>query len=381
LSSETNPHSQSNPPAWRLLLAFILVLAACTSPAPTRTPAPTTIQGTAVTAASSTPSIPATATLPPAPTDTAAPPPFTVGYAADGAATTPGILDEIQAMAQQLSWVVQTQTDGITAISALAQAGANVVVADGAALEEATRQAAIAFPQTYFIGVNQESSGDELANLLVLGSRPAREDQLGFMAGVVAGFVTQAEVVTAVSYSLSPAGLKYRNGFLHGVRFSCSRCRVDFVDVADINSDAAAVERARLNASLSSDVVFAAAGATGIEALRAAAAQGAWLIGSESDVYNTAFGGSGAEADHVLASVFFDPAAAVGAALAAYHTGSPWTGSRPYSAAIGAVALAPFRVAEEVLSELDRTEIAAILALLASGELDTGIDPLTGNEL
>ena len=87
------------------------------------------------------------------------------------------------------------------------------------------------------------------------------------------------------------------------------------------------------------------------------------------------------EADHVLASVYFDPAAAVVAALSAYQSGSPWSGSRPYSAADGAVALAPFRVTEEVLSQLDRSDIAAVLARLASGELETGIDPLTGNEL
>jgi basic membrane lipoprotein Med (substrate-binding protein (PBP1-ABC) superfamily) len=156
---------------------------------------------------------------------------------------------------------------------------------------------------------------------------------------------------------------------------------VDFVDAVSLNSDPTAVERARQNASLSSDVVFAAAGATGIDALRAAATQNVWLIGSDSDIYQTEFGGSGAEADHVLASVYFDPAAAVVAALAAYQSGSHWTGSRPYSATDGAVALAPFRVTEDVLSELDRSDIAAALARLTSGELETGVDPLTGNEL
>jgi hypothetical protein len=33
------------------------------------------------------------------------------------------------------------------------------------------------------------------------------------------------------------------------------------------------------------------------------------------------------------------------------------------------------------LSELDRQEIAAVLARLADGSLDTGINPLTGDEL
>ena len=266
MPSDSRGRSPVNHAAFCLLLAVILVLTACTSPAPIRTPAPTAAQlpNTAVAIASSTPAgVPATPTAPPAPTATAAPPALKVGYAAD-AQGTPNVLEEVQGLAQQLGWEVVPDTSGLTAITALAQAGAQIVVADGAALEAATRQAASAFPQTYFIGVNQTGTGDDLPNLLVLGGGPSREDQLGFMAGVVAGFASQAQVVTAVGYTGTPAGLKYRNGFLHGVRYSCSRCRIDFVDAVDLNSDAAAVERARLNASISSDVVFAAAGATGI---------------------------------------------------------------------------------------------------------------------
>ena len=115
--------------------------------------------------------------------------------------------------------------------------------------------------------------------------------------------------------------------------------------------------------------------------LFAAAQKGAWLIGSEADVYQRDFGGAGAEADRVLTSVYFDPGAAVTAALKAYENGTPWNGSRPFSAADNAVTLAPFRVSEDVLSQLDRSDIAAVLALLADGSLETGIDPLTGNEL
>jgi len=73
--------------------------------------------------------------------------------------------------------------------------------------------------------------------------------------------------------------------------------------------------------------------------------------------------------------------AAVQTALAGYVAGVPPAGAQPFSAANGAVALAPYRVSEDVLSELDRQEIAAVLARLADGSLDTGINPLTGDEL
>ena len=39
------------------------------------------------------------------------------------------------------------------------------------------------------------------------------------------------------------------------------------------------------------------------------------------------------------------------------------------------------RLDDRTTYELDRSDIAKVLALLASGELETGIDPVTGNEL
>ena len=92
-------------------------------------------------------------------------------------------------------------------------------------------------------------------------------------------------------------------------------------------------------------------------------------------------GGSGAHADKVLASAYFDPGAAAVAALKAYQAGKPWTGALAYSAATGALVLAPYQVSTDVLSELDRSDALATIAQLADGSLDTGVDLTTGNEL
>jgi basic membrane protein A len=310
---------------------------------------------------------------------------LTVGYVASASGTA-GVLDALQATAKGFGWTVQTAPSGdADELTRLAQAGMQVIVVDGADLESATRAAAGAFPKTYFVSLGQAGQagqGDRLPNLLSLGAGPTREDQIGFMAGVVAGYATRAKVLTVVGYTTDATGRKYRNGFLHGVRLSCSRCRVDFVDLTDLNDGQAAADKARLNASLSSDVVFAAAGAASAPALQAAASAGAWVLGADTDIYQSVFGGGAAKgAGKVLASAYFDPGAAVVAALTAYQAGKPWTGALPYSAATGAVALAPIRVSTDVLSDLDRSDTMAVLAQLADGSLDTGIDPTTGNEL
>ena len=342
------------------------------------------------TASAATPTAAATTAAPAAtPAASATPAAFkpALGYVA-GPNSTPGLRDALRAAAQDLGWTFQSAPDSADAkaatqnITALGAQGADVVVVDGAGLEDATRQAASQlFPKVYFIGLGQAGAGDPLPNLLTLGAGPTRQDQLGFMDGVVAGYATQAKVLTAVGYTTDATGLKYRNGFLHGVRLSCSRCRVDFVDVIDLNDGAAAAEKARLNASLSSDVVFAAAGAASAAALQAAAGKGAWVLGADSDIYQSVFGGgSAAGADKVLASAYFDPGAAIAAALKAFKAGKPWTGPQPYSAATGALVLAPYHVSTDVLSDLDRSDALAVLGQLADGSLDTGIDLTTGNE-
>jgi basic membrane lipoprotein Med (substrate-binding protein (PBP1-ABC) superfamily) len=181
----------------------------------------------------------------------------------------------------------------------------------------------------------------------------------------------------------SAAGLKYRNGFLHGVRYTCSRCRVDFVDVTDPAATAFTAEAARMNATLSSDVVYAAPGAAGEAALLAAAQAGAWVIGSQPDLRETVFQAGAAPGAHeVVTSAYLDYATAVARALEAYQAGEPPAGAQPLSAANGAVVLAPVEVAEaEDFTDLDRQDVQRALERLASGELDTGVDPVTGQEL
>ena len=155
--------------------------------------------------------------------------------------------------------------------------------------------------------------------------------------------------------------------------------------MTDENATQFAAEQAQIHASLSSDVVFAAAGAAGMAGVQAAAQAGAWVIGGGGDAYALAFdNGSAAGADRLVTSVYFDAtagaAAGLNAALEAYAAGTPQTGAQPWSVANGAVVVLPYRVGPEVLSELDQQDITKVLALLADGSLETGIDPVTGDE-
>jgi len=265
------------------------------------------------------------------------------------------------------------------AVRAAAQAGTAVIVADGPELEAEARSAASQFPAIYFICLQLNGSGLP-PNVLALGATP-REDQAGFLAGMAAGFVTKATRVAVIGDPTSAAGLRYRNGFLHGVRYTCAKCRLDNIDVRNASDVAGTVDTAAKYALYGVDVFFAAAGDAGDAALVKVTQAGAWGIGSGRDVVAPLFnGGSAAGADKILTSVYLDPAAALSNALTLYHAGTPLTGTQSLSAATGALIFAPDHGSTGGLSALDRHDLATMVTQLADGSFDTGIDPATGEE-
>ena len=371
-----SPHRLSDfvlHPSFFFLLS--LFLASCTTPTLTPppvtaafTPAPTLAPGETAPPIASTPT-----TAPTTPTSA----PIKVHYV--GLSVAP---ETIQRAAQEFGWgFEQTPEASPEDIRAAAHSGAQIVIVGGQELQEPARAIAREFPQVYVIGFGL--SGDDLPlNMLSLGGPGSREDQAGFVAGMAAGFATENKYVTAISDPNSVEGRKYRNGFLHGVRYACPRCRVEFIDVADTADAETASTQAEQYVLFGSDVFFAAAGQAGEAALVAAANKGAWVIGSGYyDAYSTIFGnGSIPGSDKVLTSVYVDVGAAVDAALKEYKNGQPFYGTQPFSVASGAIVLAPIRSPADRLSIPDQADIATALARLADGSLETGIDPETGEE-
>jgi len=359
-------------PSFFFLLS--LFLASCTTP--TLTPPPVTAAFTPAPTLALGETAPPVATTPTTAPTTPTSAPIKVHYV--GLSVAP---ETIQRAAQEFGWgFEQTPEASPDDIRAAAQSGAQIVIVGGQELQEPARAIAREFPQVYVIGFGL--SGDDLPpNMLSLGGPGSREDQAGFVAGMAAGFATENKYVTAISDPNSVEGRKYRNGFLHGVRYACPRCRVEFIDVADTADAETASTEAGQYVLFGSDVFFAAAGEAGDAALVAAAQKGGWVIGSGNDVYVSLFGnGSTAGADRVLTSVYLDAGEAVRAALAAFHDGKPLSGVQPLSAANGAIVLAPIRSPAGLLSIPDQADIATAFARLADGSLETGIDPVTGEE-
>lgn len=176
-------------------------------------------------------------------------------------------------------------------IQTLVERDYDVIVTVGADIGSATVQAATANPDVSFIGVDQES-GAELANLATV---VFAEDQLGFLAGAMAGLMTESGTVGAVfGTDLDPGVRDLQDGFSLGLRHTNTdaelviRFHPGAEDIAFTDPSWGA-ESARQALDSGADVVFGTGGSTGVGALEEVARDGAALcIGVDRDQWGEA---------------------------------------------------------------------------------------------
>ncbi len=172
-------------------------------------------------------------------------------------------------------------------IAALIADGYDVIVTTGYSMSKETAEAAGKHPKIYFIGVEQPQTAD-LSNLAGL---VFHEERSGFLAGALAGLETQTGYVAAVCDAKFVDSIRrYCDGFQAGARYSrpglsaTVTYREGPTDKLFNDPDwgqATALQQLADGA----DIVFAAGGDTATAALEAAATRGAYVIGSETDLY------------------------------------------------------------------------------------------------
>lgn len=207
-------------------------------------------------------------------------------------------------------------------IAFFAEAGYDVIVTSGAGLREATLRSADLYPDSVFIGLIQP--GEESPPNLIAVEFP--EDQMGFLAGVMAARLTVTKTVGAVCETSGIASMwRYCEGFRAGVNHADKAVRVIVAYRDDGSRDKLFVDpdwgaaTAQSLAGEGVDVVFAAGGETAVGALRAADEAGALVIGVERD-HRAALGSDGSG---VAASILGDAGFTVQTLIAGIKEGRP----------------------------------------------------------
>ncbi len=325
---------------------------------------------------------PATPTSPPAATPTPEAPKLRVGLVTDVGKVNDGTFNEFayKGMMQAVeefgleSAFIETlaPTDYEKNITQFAEEGYDVIITVGFMLTDATRKLAPEYPDIKFGAVDQDQYAGTIDNVMGL---MFSEDQSGFMAGALAGLMTESKVVGIVCGMEIPPVIKFRLGYENGVHHVCPDCTVLGLYIDSFTDPARGKEAALSQMAEGADVIFGAGGPTGTGGIVAAAAEGIWVIGVDQDEYLTSFGrGSVEGADKLLSSAMKRVDVSVYTAIKNAVEGTFQGGNVLFVAANEGVGLAPFHDAEDAIPQEVKDTLEEIYQGLAGGTITTGVE-------
>jgi basic membrane lipoprotein Med (substrate-binding protein (PBP1-ABC) superfamily) len=273
----------------------------------------------------------------------------------------------------------QNQADYARNIQTCLDEDFDAVVTVGFLIGDATHAAAVANPDVYFIGIDQFFV-EPLPNLVGI---LFREDQGGFLAGSLAAMMTESGIVGVVGGQTVPPVLKFRRAFDQGVAYINELDGTDVQTVGVYIDSFLAPDRGAAAAEQfigeGADVIFGAGGPTGSGAITYAAQNGVLVIGVDQDEYFSTFGGGETPgAENLISSAVKRVDLGVYNMLALLGNGENLPEGSIYvlEAANDGITFAPPHdsdVPEDVTARMEE-----ILAGLADGSIETGVDPNTG---
>ena len=265
----------------------------------------------------------------------------------------------------------QSAADYADNIAEFAENDYDIIVTVGFALGTATIEAAAQYPDVLFIGVDQFQPEpiDNVVGLIF------HEDQSGFLAGVLAGRLTQTGTIAAVlGTDQVPPVVAFKEGYEAGARYVnpdiniISTYHPGAIDQAFVDPEwGAATARQALDQN--ADVVFAAGGKTGngglIEVANAVGEDGPppFCIGVDTDQWYTV-----PEARPCLVSSAMKLLDKGVADIIMAYVDEELEGGNFF----GEAALAPFHDLEEYVPEEVQAELEEVRDGLLSGEISTG---------
>lgn len=247
--------------------------------------------------------------------------------------------------------------------------GYDIILTSGFAMGQVTRTVAKENPDVYFIGVDQQQVNenfepDPYPNVAGLNFH---EDIGGFLAGAAAGLMTKSNVVGGVfGCQFIPAVARYEVGYHNGVTYVNPEAKIinvyhpGSIDVCFADASFGS-ETAQSLLAEGADVVYGAGGLTANGAMISACNQGALVIGTDMDQFNTL----PEVKDCILSSALKDIVTGVKDLILAIDNGT-FQGGDTY----GPSSLAPFHNLDSQVPAEVKAQLEDIASKLSTGELD-----------
>jgi len=256
-------------------------------------------------------------------------------------------------------------------IQQCADEGNVLCIASTFSLREAVANVATSNPAVYFTMMDWTYDSYP-ANLR---SANFAHDEVGYMAGTLAGLMTSSNVVGDIGGMSIPAVDEFVYAYRNGAQCANPAARVLIQYADNFGSPAIGAEIAQSMIARGADVIFAPAGGTGAGAVVTATQSGAWGIGVDFDYYDTVFGGgviSGA--DKLLSSAMKQFDMGVYQTISETVYGAFSSGVVRYGLAVDGVGLAPFHGTEPSVPQSVKDALDATRAGIISGAVDTSED-------
>ena len=276
-------------------------------------------------------------------------------------------------------WVASIETvdarDYEQNIGVFAQAGYDVIVTVGDAMGDATRAAAKAYPDTYFIGVDQDQSTSQDFSLNLAGL-VFPEDQIGYLAGALAALMSKTDQIGAVCGSDAlPQMKRYGEGFLAGAAYINPAIKTTVIYHNEVGLDKTLIDpewgAATANSLVDSgtDIIFGVGGDTGSNAIVAAVTRGVYAIGADTDQYYE----SPVAAPHLYVSVLKMIAPGVAGLIKNAKNAQAGSSVFPSGNSMGQVGLSSYHDLGPSIPDKVKARMAELDQALLSGTLQTGI--------
>jgi basic membrane protein A len=240
-------------------------------------------------------------------------------------------------------------------------------VSVGFYMGDATWAAAAANPGVDFaiVDTTWESYPENLRGMVFAS------EQVGYLAGTLAGLMTESDVVGAVGGMQIPPVQDFLEPYRNGAQWANPGTQViisytgSFVD-PDLG---ARVAQAQMDQG--ADVIFGVGGETGNGAILTATQSGAWGIGVDVDQWLTVFGsGTVPGSDKLLTSAMKRIDNAVYDTIADEVMFAFTPGTVEYDLAVDGVGLAPFHEADPYIPQAVKDAVEAVRQGIVSGAID-----------
>jgi basic membrane protein A len=260
--------------------------------------------------------------------------------------------------------------------------GCGLIITVGFLMGDSTAAAAQANPDvkfaivdySYFPGAGcAEDVADcytEEGGLANVTSLMFAEDEVGYLAGVLAGCMSDSGVIGSVSGMEIPPVVRFVVGYQTGAASQNPDIETLNVYIPDFNDPSTGKQAGESMVASGADIIFGVGGNTGNGGLLAAHEAGLLAIGVDVDQYETYPEVAGS----LVTSAAKNMDVAAGDAVRAYVAGNLEGGIQLATVENGGVGLAPYHDQDSNIPDECKTAVEEAEAGLAAGTIDTGYE-------